>query len=122
MHALANLAVTHVSIALLGALVAARGRCARNPVEALVVGYLFGAALLIAITYALAWFGYSRRFLVWTLWFLAWGGGMLRKPRRRRPCEKSPARPSRRRWPMAAATSARPPGAWASAARPFTAI
>ena len=93
MHALANLAVTHVSIALLGALVAARGRCARNPVEALVVGYLFGAALLIAITYALAWFGYSRRFLVWTLWFLAWGGGMLRKPRRRpRPAQSRPGR------------------------------
>ena len=82
MHALANLAVTHVSIALLGALVAARGRCARTPAEALVVGYLFGAALLIALTYALGWFGDSPRFLVWTLWFLVWGGGMLWMPRR----------------------------------------
>ena len=81
MHALANLAVTHVSIALFGALVAARGRCARSPVEALVVGYLFGATLLIALTYALGWFGCAQRFPAWALWFLVWGGLMLRKPR-----------------------------------------
>lgn len=85
MHALANLAVTHGSIALLGALAAGRGRCARSPAEALVVGYLFGATLLIAITYALGWFGGSPRGLVWALWFLAWGGWMLRKPRRSPP-------------------------------------
>ena len=81
MHALANLAVTHVSIALLGALVAARGRCARTPAEALVVGYLFGVALLIALTYALGWFGCAQRFPAWAFWFLIWGGLMLRKPR-----------------------------------------
>lgn len=100
MHALANLAVTHVSIALLGGLVAARGRCARTPVEALVVGYLCGAALLIALTYALAWFGDSRRSLVWALWFLVWGGGMLRKPRR--PPHAGICRPNRA-WQTAAA-------------------
>ena len=81
MHALANLAVAHGSIALLGALVAARGRCARSPVVALVVGYLFGATLLIALTYALGWFGCAQRFPAWALWFLVWGGLMLRKPR-----------------------------------------
>ena len=97
MHALANLAVTHVSIALLGALVAARGRCARTPAEALVVGYLFGAALLIALTYALGWFGDTPRFLVWVLWFLVWGGGMLWMPRRpphAGTCRRGRARPT----------------------------
>lgn len=80
MHALWNLAISHLAMALLWSLPAARGRCARSPAAALVVGYLIGSTLLIAITFVLGWFGYSRRLLVWGLWVLVWTLAALRKP------------------------------------------
>lgn len=96
MHALGNLAVSHVSIALLWSMVAASGRFARRPVEALVIGYLFGSTLLISITYALGWFGCTHRLLAGALWFLAWGILMFRRPRRHPQAAKSRRRFIRR--------------------------
>lgn len=77
MNALGSLAITHGSMALLWAWVAARRRWTRTPAEALVAGYLFGATLLIAVTHALGWFGSSSRLLAWLLWFAIWGGFLL---------------------------------------------
>lgn len=97
MQAFWELAIVNILMGMGGALAVGRWRPAARPAERFVAGWLAGAALLIALTYAASGLGYASRLVPWSLWLAIWGLCLLRRPRDSAPSGK-PALRSVRKW------------------------